>query len=422
MSSRVPIAGAVLAMLVLILAGCGSSGKSEGTTENPPRAKTVEIYSSLPLRGAAAADGRAIVAGIKLALAQLHGRAGDWRVRYISLDDASGAAGTWDLDRTLANAHRAVADPAAVYYIGEFSSDASEVSIPILNQAGLAQLSPANTYVGLTTSDPGSASGEPSRYYPTGNRSYFRIVPRDTVQAAAGLLAMKQAGCARVAIAHDTEPYGVGLAELLEAQRGYYGVSVLSSTAIGANIPDYRSYALGLRLQGADCLYLAGTASAAAVQVARDVHLAIPTARIFGGDGVCTGTYTNAALGGVGGAVDPRFECTRLPQKLTAYPGGRAFSAAYRARYRTPPGNPYAIYGYEAMRLGLDTISALGPHAGSKSAVLAALQATAGRRSVLGTYSFDKDGDTTLRSYGLYDVGGDGNPQYLRTITPARVL
>ena len=36
-------------------------------------------------------------------------------------------------------------------YIGEFNSGASKISIPILNRAGIPQISPANTYNGLTT-------------------------------------------------------------------------------------------------------------------------------------------------------------------------------------------------------------------------------------------------------------------------------
>ena len=64
----------------------------------------------------------------------------------------------------------------------------SEVSIPILNEAGSPQVSPANTYVGLTDNVPGvSAPGEPQKYYPTGKRTYLRIVPIDSIQAAADL-------------------------------------------------------------------------------------------------------------------------------------------------------------------------------------------------------------------------------------------
>ena len=72
------------------------------------------------------------------------------------------------------------------------------------------------------------------------------------------------------------------------------------------------------------------------------------------------------------------------------------------------------------MNLGLDTIASLGAKGNSKSAVLEALFATKARNSVLGTYGFDKNGDTTLKSYGLYKVGSDGSPVFFKTVTPSR--
>ena len=49
---------------------------------------------------------------------------------------------------------------------------------------------------------------------------------------------------------------------------------------------------------------------------------------------------------------------------------------AYKAKYGTAVTDPYAIYGYEAMKLGLTTIASLGAQGNSKSAVLKALFAT----------------------------------------------
>ena len=95
-----------------------------------------------------------MVNGIKLALAQANNKAGQWTVNYQVLDDSTAAAGKWDPGQTAANARKVASDPKAVYYMGEFNSGASEVSIPILNEAGIPQVSPANTYVGLTTNLP----------------------------------------------------------------------------------------------------------------------------------------------------------------------------------------------------------------------------------------------------------------------------
>jgi branched-chain amino acid transport system substrate-binding protein len=168
------------------------------------------------MQGSSSAQTIPLVNGIKLALSQAKGMAGKFKVKYTELDDSTAAAGKWDPTQTAADARQAATDSKAVYYIGEFNSGASEVSIPILNQGGVPQVSPANTYVGLTTSLPGSAPGEPQKYYPTGTRTYLRIVPIDSIQAASDLMAMKQAGCTKVAVANDKEAYGAGLATLLE--------------------------------------------------------------------------------------------------------------------------------------------------------------------------------------------------------------
>ncbi len=40
---------------------------------------------------------------------------------------------------------------------------------------------------------------------------------------------------------------------------------------------------------------------------------------------------------------------------------------------------------------------------------------------MLGIYGFDKNGDTTLKSYGLYKVGSNGNPVFFTTVTPTKV-
>src|SRR6266704_2812760 len=164
------ITGAIIA---LAAAGCSSSSSSAGSSSG----NTVDIYSSLPMQGTSSAQTLPMVNGIKLALSQAHNTVGKFTVKYVELDDSTAAAGKWDPTQTAANARQAATDSKAVYYIGEFNSGASEVSIPILNQAGLAQVSPADTYVGLTTSLPGSAAGEPKKYFPSGTRNYLRIVP-----------------------------------------------------------------------------------------------------------------------------------------------------------------------------------------------------------------------------------------------------
>jgi branched-chain amino acid transport system substrate-binding protein len=407
-------------------AGCSSSSSSSsagGSTGSASASgNTVDIYSSLPMQGSSNAQTIPLVNGIKLALAEAGGKAGKFTVNYSVLDDSTAAAGKWDPAQTAANARKVAGDPKAVYYIGEFNSGASEVSIPILNQGGIPQVSPANTYVGLTTNLPGSAPGEPQKYYPTGTRNYLRIVPIDSIQAAADLIAMKNAGCTKVAVANDKEAYGAGLATLLGLEKKEYGVTITSNTGIDPTAPNFRSYASTIQGQGADCFFFSGIVSNGAVQITKDVHAALPKAKIFGPDGVCTSSYTSQKAGGVPASINPLMECTVATQDLAAYPGGKDFLKAYKAKYGSANPDPYAIYGYEVMKLGLETVAKLGPKGNDKSAVLAALFATTNRSSVLGTYGFDKNGDTTLKSYGLWKAGPTGELVFDKTLTPNKTV
>jgi branched-chain amino acid transport system substrate-binding protein len=394
---------AVLGSLAAALLGGIASGASN---------KTVDLYSSLPLQGASKAQTGAMVNGIQLALAQAHNKAGQVTIKYTSLDDSTAQAGNWDAGKTAQDARKVAGDKSTVGYIGEFNSGATEVSLPILNQAGIPQVSPANTYVGLTTSEPGSAPGEPQKYYPTGKRTYLRIVPRDTIQAAALLTLMKSDHCKNVALANDKDTYGAGLARLLTLQAAKKGVHLLGNQGIDKTAANFRSLAANFKSQKADCFMFAGVTANGAVQLYKDVNAALPNAKLYGADGDCESGFTNPKKKGIPAAVGKHFQCTVATQNLAAYPGGKKFLAAYKAKYHDAHPDPYAIYGYEASSLFIDTLKKLGAKASDKSAVLKALFATKNRNSVLGKYSFDKNGDTTSTAYGIYKVGSDGNPTF----------
>jgi branched-chain amino acid transport system substrate-binding protein len=402
--------------MALGIAACGSDNNNSSSTSGggggSSAGGTVDVYSSLPLQGASKDQTGAMVQGIRLALEQAGGKAGNFTVNYQPLDDSTAQAGNWDPGQTAQDARKAAQDPKAVFYIGEFNSGASQISIPILNQAGIPQVSPANTYVGLTTNEPGSVKGEPDKYYPTGKRTYLRIVPRDTIQAAALLTVMKQDGCKKVALANDKDTYGAGLAKLVELQAPKVGVTLTKDIGIDKTASNYRAVAGQFKSDGADCFLFSGVTANGAVQLYKDVGAALPNAKLYGPDGNCESGFTNPAKKGIPAALGKRFKCSVATLNLSSYPGGKSFLDAFKAKYGNASPDPYAIYGYEAMKLALDTIKGLGDKGNDKSAVLSALFATKDRQSALGTYSFDQNGDTSLTDYGIYKVGSDGNPTF----------
>ncbi len=403
------------AALALGVAACGSSNdnsSSGGGGGGGSAGGTIDLYSSLPLQGASKDQTNAMVKGIRLALEQAGGKAGSTTIKYTSLDDSTAQAGNWDPGQVAQNARKVAQDSKAGGYIGEFNSGASAISIPILNQAGVPQVSPANTYVGLTTNEPGSAKGEPDKYYPSGKRTYLRIVPRDTIQAAALLTLMKQDGCQKVAVANDKDTYGEGLARLVELQSKTVGVTLTGDVGIDKTASNYRSVAAKFKAQGADCFLFSGVTANGAVQLYKDVGSALPSAKLYGPDGNCESGFTNPKKKGIPASLGSRFKCSVATLNLQSYPGGAQFLKAYKAKYGNESPDPYAIYGYEGMKLYIDTIKGLGDKGTDKAAVLEALFNTKDRKSALGTYSFDQNGDTSLTDYGIYKVGSDGNPTF----------
>src|SRR5688500_8435111 len=222
---------------------CGGDDDEGGGGGGESGGKNLTLYSALPPQGASRPQTTAMVNGIKLALEQAGGKAGEFTVKYESLDDSTAQAGSWTPEATQANARKVAQDDATAAYIGEFNSGASAVSIPILNEAGVPQISPANTAVGLTSDEPGADAGEPDKYYPTGQRNYVRIVPKDTIQAAALVTLMKEDGCAKVQLTNDKEVYGAGLARNIEIAAEEQGLELTGNDAIDKNAPNYRSLA-----------------------------------------------------------------------------------------------------------------------------------------------------------------------------------
>ena len=93
------------------------------------------------------------------------------------------------------------------------------------------------------------------------------------------------------------------------------------------------------------------------------------------------------------------------------------FFADYRKAYGEEPG-PDAIFGYEAMAATLQSIKNAGAKGNDRSAVVDEFFKLSDRESVLGTYSIDRRGDTTLNQYGGMRVE-NGTLVFDRVIAPS---
>ena len=422
-SRSLAASGCLVAALAFGVAACGDDEGGDsggGGGGGGQAASTVTVYSSLPLQGASRPQTTAMVNGIELALEQAGGKAGDFTVKYVSLDDATPQAGTWTPEATSANARKAAQDDSAVAYIGEFNSGATAVSLPILNEAAVPQVSPANTAVGLTTDEPGAEPGEPTKYYPSGKRHYARVVPKDTIQGAALASVMKDEQCTKVAILNDKEVYGAGLAKNIENSAKEQGLQVTGNEGIDPQAPNYRALASSIKGAGADCVVFSGITANNAVQLFKDLDAALPEAKLFGPDGIAEAAFADPKEGGVPENVAQKTlvtQATLSPEEYGAE--GKKFFEDYKAAYDEDNPDPYAIYGYESAQLVLDAIERAGDKGNDRQAVIDAIHTTKGRNSVLGTYDIDENGDTTLTDYGVFKVAG-GELEFDRKVEAAK--
>ena len=387
----------VMVVLGCILAGCGGSGDTGTATGS----STLTIYSSLPLQGPSREESLSVINGEKLALEQVGGIVGKYTVKYVSLDDAKSATGGWDPGVALTNARTAVQDKSTIAYLGDFDSGASAVSIPLLNEAAILQISPSNSSVGLTQVE-GAGKGEPEKYYPSSKRTFGRVVPADQVQARAQVALQQGQGCTSTYIADDRQIDGEAIAHRIESAADQAGFKVVGGSGVDENLDSYRSLAKNVAESGADCLFFGGNTPATGAALFNTVNSMLPTVKLFGSAGL----YALAFSSGLQPAAQKLTYVTSpaLARKLYP-PAGKRFLSDYVSKYHVQP-EAYAIYGYEAMKVALASIAAAGNKGNDRQAVTSAFFRIRDRRSALGTYSIDRNGDTTLSEYGSYRVAG----------------
>lgn len=155
--------------VALACAGCGDHVSITGGGR--AAGKTLTVYSFLPREGPRALASRQLELGEKLALAQAHGRAGDWTVDYVALGEPVGRNGEPSAEPIADAVRDMVSDQALVAVLGDLDPGTARVSVPLLDAAGILHVSPG---VASTT------FGNPS-----GRETFFSLAPTAAQQAQA---------------------------------------------------------------------------------------------------------------------------------------------------------------------------------------------------------------------------------------------
>ena len=252
-------------------------------------------------------------------------------------------------------------------------------------------ISPANTAPGLTKPGTGEPN-EPDVYYPTGKRNYARVVPADDLQGAAGANWAKELGVKNVYILDDQELYGKGLSAVFEEKAKSLGINVLGHEGIDPKASDYKALMTKIKALNPDLIYFAGITQNNAGQLIKDmrsVGMTNDQVKFMGPDGIFEQAFIDAAGQDAEGAL---VTFGGVPGKaLTG--AGQTWYEAYKKQFGVEP-EAYAAYGYEAAKVVINALDQVC--SGDRAALLDTVMATKDFNGVLGTWSFDANGDTTL--------------------------
>jgi branched-chain amino acid transport system substrate-binding protein len=410
-AARIAVAVAAAASL----AGCGGIGAGAGAAST---AQTLTIYSSLPVQGPDSARQESIVNGEKLALSDAGGHVGAFHVSFASLTDSDTKAGTWTAGDTLQAARVASSDRSAIAYIGDFDSPATAISLPLLNESGILQISPASTYIGLTQAAPTDGRGEPDRYYPSaGPRTFARLAPSDAVEGRALIAYMKALGVRRLFVIGDYDVFDADLASIVAQTASAGGVPVVGHAEVDtmpsrATISDYRQQAAAVLAAHADAVLVGGADGPGVRALWQAVHAAAPRAKLFASSSLATPAFVAAA-----GPSAPVTYVTSPVLEPSAYPPqAQRVLRAYRSTFGIAP-TAYSLYGFAAMSSALDAIRAAGANGGDRASVVRAFFGLGPRNSVIGRFAIMPTGDTTSTMIAGYRIGADGQLRFDRVVS-----
>ncbi len=360
---------------------------------------TINLYSSWPMSAASEQIGGDSAAAVQFAVDLWGGAAGGFAINYTALDDGIAANnGAWDATTEINNATQVVNDPDAVVYIATFNSGAAVASIPILNEAGMAMISPSNTAIQLTQENEANEAGFPDVLYEaTGVRNYMRVVPNDFLQGRASAnYIINGLGATSVYIIHDNQTYGKGLANVVNEAIPELGGEVVGFEAFAADAPEYQALATKIANAAPAVVYISAIVNLNASKLVQDLRdlMAPEDVVLMGPDGL----VNQAFIDGAGDAAEGMYiTFGGLPANELEGVGAEWYTQIKEVVGHEP--DAYAVYSFEAAVVCLQAIDQVGEK--DRAAILDTMFHTEGFRGLIGTWSFTETGDTTAATISL---------------------
>lgn len=361
--------------------------------------KVLSIGMTFPITGTLALQAGVVRDAALYAIQEANEKGGiaGYKLRDVTLDDASPTTGQYDPALAATNARKLLQDPTVIAAVGPLNSGSAKAVSPIYSQGGMATISGSATNPDLT--DPKFAQ----IYHPASPPIFFRTVTTDAYQGPnlANYFA-ETLKIQKIVVLDDGGAYGVGMADAFAAQAAKKGMTVLIRDRLDPLNADYTGIltrAKGLETQA---LYYGGDPGAGTKVVKQSYDL-LPNIAKGGGDGV----HTPDMLTGGGMPAIEGWYATSAAAHVLDQPEVRPWAERYVAKTGKQPAD-YTVTYYDAAQVIFDAIARVAK-AGkpvNRANVRDAI-ATTNLKTLQGDIAFDANGDMASKIVSIYQVKYD---------------
>jgi branched-chain amino acid transport system substrate-binding protein len=353
----------VVSLSALMLVSCGKKESTSASSDSI----VVKIGNVAPVTGPNAHLGKDNENGARLAIEEVNKQGlvingKKVTLEFLAEDDAS------DPKQGTQVAQKLV-DQKVVAVVGHLNSGVSIPASKIYSEAGIAQISPSSTN---------------PEYTKQGFKTTFRLVGTDAQQGPVlAKYTLEKLNGKNIAIVDDSTQYGKGLADEFEKTILAAGGKIVIHEATNDKATDFKAILTNIKSKKPDVILYGGMDATGGPFAKQAMELGI-TAKIIGGDGICSPTLAQLA-----GAAAVNVICSTVGVPKESLSNGEAFLKNYQERFKSQV-EIYSPMAYDAVMIIVDAMKRA--NATDAASILGALPAT-NYAGLSGQIAFDAKGD-----------------------------
>jgi len=275
------------------------------------------------------------------------------------------------------------------YVVGPVCSGAAIAAAPIYNNEGVVVVTPSATSPNLT---------DGKNFH-----SIFRTIGRDDQQGpSAAKFIVEKIKPKKVAVLHDKQSYGQGIASNVRDDLKKAGVDVALFEGINAGDSDYSAVITKLKSAGVDFVYYGGYHPEMGLLLRQAGEQGLK-ARFMGPEGV-----GNPEINAIAGPAVEGMLLT-LPADFSTNPKNAAIVKAFKDKKRDPAG-AFQMTSYAAAEVIMNSVKAVGDDA---KKVADHLHKTT-FETPLGSTSWDAKGDLKSFEFQVFEWQKDGSKSLVK--------